>query len=159
MLRQTVVLCSAALFLLAQPTEPTRGEWGDQGNGTYANPVMPGDFSDLDAIRVGNDYYAISSTFQYSPGIVVLHSKDLVNWRIIGHVIDDVTRIGPDLNWDKMNRPGRGVWAGSIRHHAGKFWVYFATPDEGFFMSTATNPAGPWKPLKEMWRVSGWNDT
>ena len=54
--------------------------WGDQGDGTYRNPVLPGDYSDLDCIRVGSDYYAISSTFQYSPGMVILHSKDLVNW-------------------------------------------------------------------------------
>jgi hypothetical protein len=86
--------------------KPTRGEWGDQGDGTYANPLLPGDFSDLDAIRVGEDYYAISSTLQYSPGMVVLHSKDLVNWEIIGHVVDDLSRLDPELNWDKMNRAG-----------------------------------------------------
>src|ERR1035438_7586752 len=109
--------------------------WGDQGDGTYRNPVLPADYSDLDCIRVGSDYYAISSTFQYSPGMVILHSKDLVNWRILGHVIDDVTQIGPELNWDRKNRYGRGVWAGAICHHGGKFWVYFGTPDEGYFMS------------------------
>ena len=48
------------------------------------------------------------------------------------------------MNWDRMNRPGRGIWAGSLRYHGGKYWVYFGTPDEGFFMSTATDPAGPW---------------
>ena len=69
--------------------EPTRGEWGDQRDGTYANPVLPGDFSDLDAIRVGDDFYAISSTLQYSPGMAVLHSKDLVNWEMVGHVVAD----------------------------------------------------------------------
>ena len=75
------------------------------------------------------------------------NSKDLVNWTILGHAVSDLTQIGPDLNWDRMNRYGRGVWAGSIRYHAGKFWIYFNTPDEGFFMTTATNPAGPWEPL------------
>ena len=55
-------------------------KWGDQKNGTYRNPVLPGDYSDIDCIRVGPDYYAVSSTFQYSPGMVILHSKDLVNW-------------------------------------------------------------------------------
>ena len=57
-----------------------------------------------------------------------------------------------------MNRYGRGVWAGAIRHHAGRFWVYFNTPDEGFFMTTATDPAGPWEPVHSMWRVAGWDD-
>ena len=132
--------------------------WGDQGDGTYQNPVLPSDYSDLDCIRVGSDYYAISSTFQYSPGVIILHSKDLVNWRILGHVVDDVTRIGPELNWDRMNRYGRGIWAGAIRFHDGKFWVYFGTPDEGYFMSTAKNPAGPWEPLHCVMKESGWDD-
>jgi beta-xylosidase len=138
----------------AQMTE----KWGDQGDGTYRNPVIPADFSDLDAIRVGNDYYAISSTMQFSPGMVVLHSKDLVNWEIIGHVVDDLTQISSELNWDKMNCYGKGIWAGSIRHYKNKFWVYFGTPDDGFFMSSATNPAGPWEPLHQLWKVAGWDD-
>lgn len=133
-------------------------KWGDQGDGTYCNPVLPGDYSDIDAIRVGSDYYAISSTFQYSPGIVVLHSKDLVNWEILSHVIDDISVMTPELNWDKMNRYGKGIWAGSIRYYKGKFWVYFGTPDDGFFMSSATNPAGPWEPLHSFWKVTGWDD-
>src|SRR4051812_8597723 len=71
-------------------------KWGDQGDGTYRNPVLPSDYSDLDCIRVGKDYYAISSTMQFSPGMVILNSKDLVNWTIIGHAINDVAQIGPD---------------------------------------------------------------
>ena len=141
-----------------QSQTPTRGEWGDQGNGTYANPVMPGDFSDLDAIRVGADFYAISSTFQFSPGVVVLHSFDVVNWSIAGHVVPDIAHISPEMNWDKMNRNGRGIWAGSIRFHANQYWVYFGTPDEGFFMSTAKNPAGPWTDIKRVYGAPGWDD-
>ena len=135
------------------------GRWGDQGDGTYVNPIVPGDYSDIDAIRVGDDYYAISSTLHLSPGMAILHSKDLVNWRILGHAVDDVTRIGPAMNWDRLDRYGRGVWAGAIRHHAGRFWIYFGAPDEGIFMTTAKDPAGPWEPLHQVWKVSGWNDT
>lgn len=134
------------------------GKWGDQENGTYINPILPADYSDLDAIRVGADYYAISSTMQFSPGMIVLHSKDLVNWEITGHVVDDLTRISSQLNWDRMNCYGKGIWAGSIRYYKNKFWVYFGTPDEGFFMSSATNPAGPWEPLHQLWKVKGWDD-
>ena len=123
---------------------PTQGEWGDQGDGTYANPVLPADFSDLDAIAVGDTFYAISSTMQYSPGMTVLASKDLVNWKILGGVVPDLTVIDPELNWDRMNRAGRGIWAGAIRWHEGRFWVYFTTPDQGIFMSTAKDAAGPW---------------
>jgi beta-xylosidase len=140
--------------VFAQQTE----KWGDQGDGTYANPILPGDYSDIDAIRVDSDYYAISSTFQFSPGVIILHSKDLINWRILGHVTDDLNRISPELNWDRMNRYGRGIWAGAIRHHHGKFWVYFCTPEEGIFMSTATRPEGPWQPLYKIWGISGWDD-
>lgn len=83
----------------AQADEPPAdGRWGDQKNGTYANPVLPGDFSDIDVIRVGEDFYAVSSTFQYSPGVVVLHSQDLVNWSVLGHVVDDLTLLDPQLN-------------------------------------------------------------
>ncbi|HEX8325969.1 MAG TPA: glycoside hydrolase 43 family protein [Hymenobacter sp.] len=145
-----------------QPTAPRPwGEWttwGDQGQGTYQNPVLPADYSDVDCIRVGEDYYAISSTFQFSPGMVVLHSRDLVNWTIQGHVISDLTQIGPELSWNRMNRTGKGVWAGAIRHHDGKFWVYFGTPDEGYFMSTAPTAAGPWTALHPVLKAAGWDD-
>jgi beta-xylosidase len=134
-------------------------KWGDQGDGTYNNPVIPSDYSDIDCIRVGSDYYAVSSTFQFSPGVVILHSKDLVNWSILGHVVPDIGVIGPDMTWAKMNRYGNGIWAGAIRYHDNKFWVYFCTPDEGYFMSTATDPAGPWEPLHKMASFNGgWDD-
>ncbi|NMO95160.1 glycoside hydrolase family 43 protein [Paenibacillus lemnae] len=135
-----------------------KGYWGDQGDGTYVNPVLPGDYSDPDVIKVGDDYYGISSTLHCSPGMAVLHSKDLVNWSTIGHVVNDLTRIGPDYRHDVMNRYGKGVWAGAIRFHQNKYWVYFFTPDEGLFMSTAADPAGPWEPLHCVWEVEGWDD-
>ena len=135
-----------------------KGPWGDQGDGTYRNPILPADYSDVDAIRVGADYYAISSTFQYSPGMAILHSKDLVNWRIAGHAIADLAAISPELNWDRMNRYGRGVWAGSLRFQDGEFRLYFGTADEGFFMTRARDPAGPWEPLTCVLKDSGWDD-
>jgi beta-xylosidase len=155
------VLLAALCATQAADQSPKWGEWpkwGDQGDGSYRNPVIPADYSDIDCIRVGGDYYAISSTMQFSPGMVVLHSTDLVNWSILGHVVSDLTQIGPELNWSRMNRYGRGVWAGSIRYHARKFWVYFGTPDEGYFMTTAINPAGPWQPLHRVLEGAGWDD-
>jgi beta-xylosidase len=151
-------LITALTCVKGQDHPPGKKTWGDQGNGTYRNPVLPADYSDLDCIRVGEDYYAISSTMQFSPGMVVLHSKDLVNWEIISHVVSDLVRISPNLNWDRMNCYGKGIWAGAIRYYKNKFWVYFGTPDDGFFMSTATNPAGPWEPVHQLWKVSGWDD-
>lgn len=132
--------------------------WGDQGDGTYLNPIIPSDYSDIDCIRVGNDYYAISSTFQFSPGMTLLHSKDLVNWEICGNAIPDLTQISEELNWTRMNRYGKGVWAGTLRHHNRRFYLFFGTPDEGFFMTSAPAAKGPWEPLTCLLRESGWDD-
>jgi beta-xylosidase len=134
------------------------GRWGDQHNGSFVNPVLPGDFSDLDAIRVGEDFYAISSTMQYSPGMLVLHSRDLVNWQIAGHVVQDLTGMDPELGSERMNRDGRGIWAGSIRHHAGRFWVYFGTPDGGIYYSTADRAEGHWSVPRLILKGEGWDD-
>jgi beta-xylosidase len=133
-------------------------QWGDLGNGRYRNPVLPADYSDLDVIRVGDDYYAISSTFQFSPGMAILHSRDLVNWETVGHAVPDLTQISPELDWNRMNRYGRGIWAGAIRYHAGRFWIYFGTADEGYFMTSAPRPEGPWTPLHALLRAPGWDD-
>lgn len=154
----TVLALNAAVAADAPRSWGQWTTWGDQGDGTYRNPVLPSDYSDLDCIRVASDYYAISSTMQFSPGMVILHSRDLVNWRILGHVVTNLNQVGPELNWDRMKRYGRGVWAGAIRHYAGKFRVYFGTPDEGYFMSTATEAAGAWAPLHRMTQSAGWDD-
>jgi beta-xylosidase len=125
----------------------------DNGDGTYRNPVLFADYSDPDVIRVGPDYYLISSSFQCTPGIPVLHSTDLVNWRIIGHVL-------PRLPSDRYNLPrhGEGCWAPSLRYHAGRFWVYFGDPDLGIYMTTATDPRGPWEPPVLVVAAKGWID-
>jgi beta-xylosidase len=158
MQKSIVFIISFFLFSFNTPLfAQFSAKWGDQGNGTFHNPVLPSDFSDLDAIRVGDDFYAISSTLQVSPGMAVLHSKDLVNWKVISHVVSDLTQIN-QINWNKMNSYGKGVWAGSIRYYKGKYWVYFGTPEDGFFMSSAKNPAGPWEPLHQVWKVQGWDD-
>jgi len=132
--------------------------WGDQQDGYYRNPVLPADFSDIDVIGVGQDYYAIASSMQLSPGMSVLHSRDLVNWATISHVVSDLTTLGPDYGWRMMGRYGRGVWAGAIRHHAGAFWVFFGTPDEGYFMSRAVAAVGPWSTPHPVLFQPGWDD-
>lgn len=128
--------------------------WGDLGCGYYRNPVLNGDFSDPDVIRVGDDFYMVCSDFHYM-GMQVLHSSDLVNWSIIGRVYD---RLDIDPAYGAMNAYGKGSWAPALRYHNGLFYVYFCTPDEGLYMSTASDPAGPWSPLHEVRRVSGWED-
>ena len=132
--------------------------WGEQKDGTYQNPIIPSDYSDIDCIRVGEDYYSISSTFQFSPGMTMLHSKDLVNWEICSNIIQDLTQIGPELNWDCMNRYGKGVWAGTLRYHNQRFYLFFGTPDEGYFMTSSPSVAGPWEPLTPLLQEAGWDD-
>ena len=116
--------------------------WGDLGNGYFRNPVLLADYSDPDAIRVGDRYYMVASDFHFM-GMQVLESEDLVNWRLISQIYSRFDLPG----WDTNEHYSGGSWAPSIRYHDGRYYVYFCTPDEGLFMSTATNPAGPWEPL------------
>ena len=116
----------------------------DNGDGTYTNPVINADYSDPDVCVVGDDYYMTASSFNCIPGLPILHSKDLVNWEIIGHAITELT---PHEEFDKPSH-GNGVWAPSIRYHEGMFYIYWGDPDYGVFRVTATDPAGEWsKPV------------
>ena len=131
------VLASAAPAAAAPPP----GVWTpDRGDGAYRNPVLQGDYSDPDAIRVGGDFYLTSSSFSNVPGLPVLHSKDLVNWEIIGHALP----VLPPVDHYRTPRRGGGVWAPAIRYHAGRFYIYYPDPDFGIFMLSAADPAGPW---------------
>ena len=108
--------------------------------GHYRNPILAGFHPDPSICRVGEDYYLINSTFAYFPGIPVFHSRDLVHWTQIGHVIDRPTQ----LNYDGLG-VSRGIFAPAISHHAGIFYVVCTMVDGGGnFLVTATNPAGPW---------------
>jgi beta-xylosidase len=127
--------------------------WGDQGNGTYINPILNSDYSDPDVIRVEDKYYMVCSDFHYI-GMPVLESDDMINWRIIGQIFDKFDYPG----WNGNKHYGGGTWAPSIRYHDGKFWVFFCTPDEGLFMSNAVNPAGPWSPLYAVKEIANWED-
>ncbi len=142
----------AASITAAPATPPAR---------TYTNPILYADYSDPDIIRVGKVYYMVASSFHFSPGIPVLTSRDLVHWRISGHVLPrlpfapEYDMPGPHTLTDAISKPiggtryAGGVWAPSIRFHRGKFYVYFATPDEGIFMATASRAEGPWStPVK-----------
>jgi len=126
----------------------------------YRNPILFADYSDPDVIRVGDRYYMTASSFHFSPGLPLLESRDLVHWKLIGHAL-------PKLTFDpKYDLPGplgfsdgserarffaemghrysSGVWAPAMRHHKGRFYIYFPTPTEGIFMVSAKKPEGPW---------------
>ena len=112
----------------------------DKGDGTYKNPILHADYSDPDAIRVGDDFYLTASSFNTSPGLPILHSKDLVNWELINYVF---TRQKPFNVFDKPQHGG-GVWAPSIRYHDGEFYIFYPDPDFGIYMTKTKNPAGDW---------------
>jgi beta-xylosidase len=118
------------------------GKWPwtpDQGDGTFRNPIIFADYSDPDVVRHGDDFYLTASSFNCTPGLPILHSYDLVNWTIINHAVMNL----PDPRYNKVQH-GCGIWAPAIRFHAGKFWIFFPTPDEGIYVTTAKDPVGKW---------------
>jgi len=132
---------------------PSTLPWGDQGDGTYRNPVLNADFSDPDVIRVGRKYYMVASDFHFL-GMQVLESDDMVNWHYVSQIYSRFDEPG----WDSNSHYAGGSWAPAIRYHDGLFYVYFCTPDEGLFMSTAKDAHGPWSPLHLVKRVKKWED-
>lgn len=106
----------------------------------YRNPVLPGFYPDPSVCRVGRDYYVVTSSFEYFPGIPIFHSRDLVNWRQIGHCLTRPSQL-PLAN----ARASGGVWAPTLRYHDGTFYMTTTnTSSGGNFIVTATNPEGPW---------------
>lgn len=134
----TSFLIAFSLSPFAQ--SPSRVWVSDQGNGMYKNPVLHADYSDPDAVRVGSDYYMISSSFEDVPGLPILHSKDLVNWTLIGHALKRQVPV----DHFSLPRHGEGVWAPSIRYRNGTYYIYYPDPDFGIYLIKAKNPAGPW---------------
>jgi len=143
----------------------------DLSDGSYQNPVLCADYSDPDAIRVGDDYWMVSSSFSHVPGLPLLHSRDLVNWRLVNHALP---RLYPQEQFTTP-RHGGGVWAPALRHHAGLFWIFYPDPDSGIWVTTTADPLGAWStprllkagrglidpcPLwvgdSEAWLVHGW---
>src|SRR6187401_1699675 len=106
--------------------------WGDQGDGTYRNPILSADYSDPEVIRVGQDFYLVASDFHFV-GIQVLHSRDLVNWRIVGQVFD---RLAMAPRYDEMQGYAQGTWAPALRYHDGTYYLYVCTPKDGLFLWT-----------------------
>ena len=133
---------------------PQKGIWTpDNGDGSYTNPVIYADYSDPDVIRVGDDYFLTASSFVNTPGLPVLHSKDLVNWEIINYAVKNI----PYGKFDIPMR-GNGIWAPSIRFHKGEYYIYFGDPDYGIFMTKTRNPYEKWEPLKLVKEAKGWID-
>ena len=144
MKRKHLLLMMLALPMAALAQYKSQVWSPDNGNGTYTNPVINADYSDPDVCVAGEDYYLTASSFNCIPGLPILHSKDLVNWEIVGHAVKELE---PKQEFDRPSH-GNGIWAPSIRYHNGEFYIYWGDPDYGVFMVKAKDPAGEWsKPL------------
>ncbi len=128
--------------------------WGDQGDGTYKNPILNSDYSDPDIIRVGDDFYLVASDFHFV-GIQVLHSKDLVNWEVINQVFN---RLPMSPKYDQNAGYGQGTWAPSLRYHDGQFYLFVCTPFDGLFMWHTADLAGKWSEMVTVKAVEKWED-
>lgn len=149
-MRKLFILLLSSLFVITgyakEVTSNNVDSLGNSLSNTFRNPVIYADVPDVSVIRVGDDYYMISTTMHLMPGAPVMKSKDLVNWEIIGYVFDKLTD-NPSYDLNGGTVYGWGQWASSIRYHDGKFYVFFSPnnkPHEGYIYS-ATDPSGEWK--------------
>ena len=118
----------------------------------YTNPVIYGDYSDPDPIRVGDDFYMVASSFTYLPGVPILHSKDLVHWELINYAVRS-------LPFEKYDVPshGSGTWAPAIRYHNGEFFVFIPLVDEGIMVARSKDIRGEFS-LNMLTHTKGWID-
>ncbi len=140
------ILSILATLLLATGVQAQTASWtADNGNGTFTNPLFYDEFSDPDILRVGDDYYLAGTTMHSVPGLVILHSKDLVNWENISYCFDRFDF--PEDRFSLKNHEeiyGQGVWAPCIRHANGQFYVYTNINGKGLQCYTSKDIHGPW---------------
>ncbi|MDT0649518.1 glycoside hydrolase family 43 protein [Autumnicola edwardsiae] len=112
----------------------------DNEDGTFTNPILYADYSDPDVTRVGEDYYMTASSFNAAPGLPILHSRDMVNWKLINYALPKQV---PEENFS-VPQHGNGVWAPSIRSHNNELYIYWGDPDYGIYMVKTDDPYGNW---------------
>jgi beta-xylosidase len=150
------VIVMITLFFSVSYSQYVSKVWvADNGDGTYKNPIIHADYSDPDAIGIGDDFYMTASSFTDVPALPVLHSKDLVNWKIINHVF----RQQEPLEVFAKPQHGGGVWAPSIRFHAGEFFIFWGDPDFGIYMTKTKNPSADWSKPLLIKEAKGWIDS
>ena len=147
-MKKTFLMLLTAVSLTVSAQYKSQVWSPDNGDGTYTNPVINADYSDPDVCvgPSGEDYYMTASSFQCTPGLPILHSKDLVNWTIVGYALKTLYT-GDKALEEHFATPqhGAGVWAPSIRYHQGEYYIYWGDPDYGVYMVKTKNPAGEWE--------------
>ncbi|MFY9997303.1 MAG: glycoside hydrolase 43 family protein [Leclercia sp.] len=116
----------------------------------YTNPLLHADYPDPDVIRTGDDFWMVASSFNQLPGLPLLHSRDLIHWQIVNHIVKHL----PSPEYDGV-QPGKGIWAPAMRYHQGRFWVFYSLPDEGIFVSHSRDPLGEWSEPHCLHAVAG----
>jgi beta-xylosidase len=147
----SLLINGSAISILAASPSPAKlpaaamQHWtADNGNGTYSNPLFYEEFEDPDPIRVGNDYYLASTTMHMNPAVIIMHSKDLVNWELAGYCMDRLD-LGPAFRLESGNIYGNGIWAPCIRHHDGMFYVFCNVNRAGLQIFRSKSAYGPWE--------------
>ena len=164
-MKKLICLLAAALPLLASAQYKSQVWSPDNGDGTYTNPVINADYSDPDVCvggPTGEDYYMTASSFQCVPGLPILHSRDLVNWEIVGYALRSLYDGDTELQQHFATvQHGNGVWAPSIRYHNGEYYIYWGDPDYGVYMvkTRGGDPAGEWEAPVCVIRGEGYIDT
>ena len=126
------------------PLEATKHWTADNGNGTYSNPLFYEEFEDPDPIRVGDDYYLAGTTMHMNPAVIIMHSKDLVNWELASYCMDRLD-LGPAYRLEQGNIYGRGIWAPCLRYHDGMFYVFTNINGAGLQVFRSKSAYGPWE--------------
>lgn len=143
-MRNIVLLLLMSISILCPLAAQT--SWtADNGNGTFTNPLFYDEFSDPDIIRVGEDFYMAGTTMHCMPGLVVLHSKDLVNWKFLSYAFNQLN-MGDEFRLSNGKEAyGQGIWAPCICYHKGKFYIFSNINGHGMQVFISDNPAGPWE--------------
>ncbi len=123
---------------------PLKHWTADNGNGTYSNPLFYEEFEDPDPIRVGEDYYLAGTTMHMNPAVQIMHSKDLVNWELVGYCMDKLD-LGPAYRLENGNIYGRGIWAPCLRYNKGTFYVFTNINGAGLQVFRSKSIEGPWE--------------
>ena len=139
-------IAAPCLGQAASPSKisPAQSWTADNGNGTYSNPLFYEEFEDPDIIRVDEDYYLAGTTMHMNPALIVLHSKDLVNWELASYCMDRLD-FGPAFRLEGGNIYGKGIWAPCIRYHEGTFYIFSNVNGVGCQVFRSRSPNGPWK--------------
>jgi xylan 1,4-beta-xylosidase len=147
----SALLVGSARWSLAASSDPSAlslaatTHWtADNGNGTYSNPLFNEEFEDPDIIRVGEDYYLAGTTMHMNPAVQLMHSKDLVNWELVGYCTNRLD-LGPAFRLEGGNIYGRGIWAPCLRYHQGMFYVFSNVNGVGLQVFRSKSIHGPWE--------------